>query len=61
MLLAAESLNIGSCLISGVDRLAAKEEGRFGFDNGFFSGVWLQKNENPKAAPRKENSINFVR
>jgi nitroreductase len=70
MLLAAESLNIGSCWISGVNRLAAIEEGRSVFEKlnipdgyrQYFSVAFGYKNiENPKAAPRKENIINFVK
>jgi nitroreductase len=70
MLLAAESLNIGSCWISGIDLLAASEEGRAvieklnipdGYKPHFSVALGYKKDENSKAAPRKENNINFIR
>jgi nitroreductase len=70
MLLAAESLNIGSCWISGIDLLATGEEGRTviekldipdGYKPYFSMALGYKKNETPKAAPRKENNINFIR
>jgi nitroreductase len=70
MLLAAESLNIGSCWISGIDLLAATEEGcpileklniPDGYKPYFQVALGYKKNEDLKAAPRKENLINFIR
>jgi nitroreductase len=70
ILLAAESLNIGSCWISGIDLLANSEEGCMvieklnipvGYKPYFSVALGFKKNENVKATPRKENNINFVR
>jgi nitroreductase len=70
MLLAAESLNIGSCWISGLDLLAATGEGGTvlkklnipdGYKPCFSVALGFKKTENLKAAPRKENLINFIR
>lgn len=70
ILLAAESLNIGSCWISGIDLLAATDEGRpvieklnipSGYKPYFSAALGYKKNENHKAAPRKENNINYIR
>jgi nitroreductase len=70
MLLAAESLNIGSCWISGIDLLAASEESRpvleklnipLDYKPYFSVALGFKKNENTKAPPRKENNINFIR
>jgi nitroreductase len=70
MLLAAESLNIGSCWISGIDRLAATGEGDLaikklnipdGYKPYFSVALGFKKNENPKSSPRKENNVNFIR
>jgi nitroreductase len=70
MLLAAESLEIGSCWISGIDRLAASAEGRpilekltipDGYVPYFQVALGYKKGETPKAAPRKENITNFIR
>jgi nitroreductase len=70
MLLAAESLNIGSCWISGIDLLAAAEEGcpvlenlniPDGYRPYFQVALGYKKNGDLKAAPRKENLITFIR
>ncbi|MDR2632881.1 MAG: nitroreductase family protein [Treponema sp.] len=70
MLLAAESLHIGSCWISGLDLLAATGEGRPvlntlsippGYKPYFSVALGFKNNENLKAAPRKENIIHFIR
>jgi nitroreductase len=70
ILLAAESLNIGSCWISGIDLLAARQEGcpvlekltiPDGYKPYFSVALGFKKNENLKAAPRKGNNINFIR
>lgn len=68
--LAAESLNIGSCWISGIDLLAAVKERcpaletlniPDGYKPYFSVALGYKKNENLKAAPRKENNIHFIR
>jgi nitroreductase len=70
ILLAAESLNIGSCWISGIDLLAATDDGQplikklnipDGYRPYFSVALGLKKNENPKAVPRKGDNINFIR
>ncbi|MDR1230071.1 MAG: nitroreductase family protein [Spirochaetaceae bacterium] len=70
MLLAAESLNIGSCWISGIDLLAATGEGvpiikklnlPDGYTPHFSVSLGFTKTENAKAAPRRENIIHFIR
>jgi nitroreductase len=70
MLLAAESLNVGSCWISGINLIAAIEEGVSvlkklnipdGYKPHFQVALGYKENENLKAAPRKENNINFIR
>ncbi|MDR1301174.1 MAG: nitroreductase family protein [Treponema sp.] len=70
ILLAAESLDIGSCWISGIDLLAATEEGRpiikkltipDAYKPYFSVALGFKKNENPKAAPRKDNNIHFIK
>jgi nitroreductase len=70
LLLAAESLNIGSCWISGIDLLAANKEERpilknlnipDGYTPYFSVALGYKKNEDLKAAPRKENIINYIR
>jgi nitroreductase len=70
MLLAAESLNIGSCWISGVDRLASIDDGDpifkklnipDGYKPHFSVAFGYKKGEATKAAPRKENVVNYVR
>jgi nitroreductase len=70
MLLAAESLHIGSCWISGIDLIAASAEGRpvleklnipDGYEPYFQVALGYQKGETPQAAPRKEPVTNFIR
>jgi nitroreductase len=68
MLLAAESLNIGSCWISGLDLLAnaggpvlTKLNIPDNYKPYFSVSLGFKKTENSKAAPRKENIINFIR
>jgi nitroreductase len=72
MLLAAESLNIGSCWISGLDLLAAAGEGKGvpvlnklhipdGYRPYFSVALGFKETETLKAAPRKENLISFIR
>jgi nitroreductase len=70
MLLAAESLNIGSCWISGINLLAAIADGApilkklnlpDGYKPHFQVALGYKENENPRAAPRKGNNINFIR
>jgi nitroreductase len=70
ILLASESLNIGSCWISGLDLLAATDEGcpvieklniPDGYKPYFSVALGFKKNEKSKAAPRKENIINYIR
>jgi nitroreductase len=70
MLLAAESLNLGSCWISGINLLADIAEGApvleklnipAGYKPHFQVALGRKENENPKAAPRKGNNINFIR
>jgi nitroreductase len=70
MLLAAESLNIGSCWISGIDLLAAAEGGSaileklsipHCYEPYFQVALGFKRGENPNAAPRKKNDVNFIR
>jgi nitroreductase len=70
MLLAVEVLNIGSCWISGINLLAATEEGvpvlkklniPDGYKRRFQVALGYKENENPRAAPRREHTINFIR
>jgi nitroreductase len=70
MLLAAESLHIGSCWISGIDLLASHAEGRpilkkltlpDGYEPYFQVALGYQKGKTPQAAPRKEHITNFIR
>jgi nitroreductase len=70
ILLAAESLNIGSCWISGINLLEATTGGSpvleklnipAGYKPYFSVALGYKKNENGKATPRKDNNINFIR
>jgi nitroreductase len=63
-------LNIGSCWISGINLLAAVEEGTpilkklnipDGYKPRFQVALGYKENENPGVAPRKENNVNFIR
>jgi len=70
LLLAAESLNIGSCWVSGINLLEKIEGGNkvieklnipYGYKPYFSVALGYKKNETSKAAPRRENNINFIR
>lgn len=69
MMLAAESLNIGSCVMGSSELLFQSERGaalkaELGIPAGFshVCGVTLgYKNETPEVKPRREGVINYVR
>lgn len=70
IMIAAESLNIGSCWISAVSRLLDTEEGKvlihkLGLPEDYkpmYSVALGYKGSNTtKAMPRKENSVNYIR
>jgi nitroreductase len=70
MLLAATSLNIGSCWISGIDLLSETDQGKTVIEKlnipkeykpYFSAAIGRKKNDYNHAPPRKENRVNYIR
>ncbi|GHT77704.1 nitroreductase [Spirochaetia bacterium] len=69
IMIAAESIEIGSCLVSGFPQLLTTESGREtvkalnlpeGYKPIYSIALGYKASENPKAAPRKENVVNKI-